>query len=1128
MFDLNTVLALAVAIGALALLLLAAWGAGAALRGTIGAVVAALVVGLYGAWMQWTIVQTPDLPFAHIPLFARPLHGLWLGLVEALRESGTLLPTQPQAASLLLPDMPLRERELQGPLAAAAAVMSLALAGLAAGLAVNRLGAGLGPGRDRRTTRLLGPSMAGVWRRLAVTLAGIGLLLTWCATLDFSTPLGNNAVLTAPLALWSAPVLAFALLACACHAPAGVRTRAAAPVRTPAPAPPPDLDGLFQSYRRDYGAHLLFDRPATAAPKSGVPVPAPRPGEPHAPGPTVDRILAAARAQDMDPGQEWGNSLAALLDGAWGDLAHSSTEATDGRLILQDASPDALTFLVIAELALSTQERGMTTLVVTDDAGAARVASEIDAAMTALHARETHRVFDGGHPANGSYDMLVASVDRLESEILSADALAEAVRRVGLVVVLDLQGVDATLLRLRLAHLSVLVRGRRPLAFVQSEPRLGLDAQVRRLFGPLGSYAPGRLPRVDAGLRGRRLLVWHNTTALLADLLRIDLGHDELPATALEIPPFLCVRAWQAGIPGTLYDVSGRVDRQLWTTTLTTLARTGGDVLVPREGAGITRGRFPYPAWDDRVIVLEDLANLAEALGRSVNVRGLDGHLLHVLVHDYPLRGYLTDRLGAVRGSHLATDLEAYLPIAPAPEGGRTELALAVATLVRDAPDNAISETHLLERLEEFHTAGADDITRPGLERLMAEELGARPSIAARSMSGHDRHFVFRSLDGLTLDPGYLVPLKRDTGHDQRTAVLDRGDCGLTYATGTLVQRFGDYFEIGTIRPTEIRSRTATGLPTRIIPPDTGRSGVRNRPLNRPRYLFARLYDPDFTPAALDILTVIAPAGGHEDSGLRLLVRGPTRRVSTSVLALPELDPPFAGGARPVWKQLPHTAARPRTLRIHVRFPVPEAIDPAHLPDVALTLAATLQDVLASLFPGNGARLAVLSPQAGPAIARLLEEDDRLERFPAEYLPRLATLPDDAAGETGLTCPPADPAGLDAQTAALIAASAIAPGEGRRIDDVVVRRLTGSAPVIDLILIEDASHDLGCLRAAFPAAGWARILDIWLDYLGWCGDHSNDDGFHYRFGGPVVPAVFAFDTARTVLGRAVGHVEEPA
>jgi hypothetical protein len=188
----------------------------------------------------------------------------------------------------------------------------------------------------------------------------------------------------------------------------------------------------------------------------------------------------------------------------------------------------------------------------------------------------------------------------------------------------------------------------------------------------------------------------------------------------------------------------------------------------------------------------------------------------------------------------------------------------------------------------------------------------------------------------------------------------------------------------------------------------------------------------------------------------------------------------------------------------------PAPPDQAMSASVSFTLATTLSDVAAALFPMQAHRLAVLHlPGASALRAARPGPQDRVLRYVLNRQPRLVPLGPDDRPDAALQVPPEKLRRL-AERGRNFAAAFLASARPGGHPTTADARLT-------LLLVEDADHDLGVAKA-FSDAFDTRVLPFWRDYLTWCAETATaENGHPYAFGTTEVPDIFDFSEAARIV-----------
>jgi hypothetical protein len=190
----------------------------------------------------------------------------------------------------------------------------------------------------------------------------------------------------------------------------------------------------------------------------------------------------------------------------------------------------------------------------------------------------------------------------------------------------------------------------------------------------------------------------------------------------------------------------------------------------------------------------------------------------------------------------------------------------------------------------------------------------------------------------------------------------------------------------------------------------------------------------------------------------------------------------------------------------------PSAPDQAVSARVAFTLACTLNDVVATLFPMQAHRIAILHGPLPPGAGALPQpqpgREDRVLAYALARQPRLVPLWDSGRTDAAPGMPDLQRRMAD---------------EGRKFAATFMqkaRRNTDAAipdSRLSLFLVEDSDHDLG-VATAFAAQFRERVLPFWADYLQWCDKEPVKGATHpYGFGTGEIPQTFDFAEAAQIV-----------
>lgn len=1011
---------------------------------------------------------------------------------------------------------------------------------------------------DRLRRLLLGRSSKRLYGTLLSFAVVFGGLVVTLASSNFRSEHARNLVDDLTKLIWAGPILAFGLLWSA--------SRPIAPAAPGAPEPPtpvydqpPSLIGLFNSYIEAYHDHLMFHAIAqpTMPAEADAPDIAPSivqgnrlwnwvrdlvhrglgrwnhvspeyladvfPEEPRSdaktqmrfPRSAVGRMVTAASALGYQQCHELHHVLDAAFRGLW---------KTPGEHQLKDCpifaeSETFLHFILMAELVLSCQDRGGCALLLAPQSALERIEKQLRQALSARFAGHAQQIWNGTSQPHGLYDVLIVSPERIEADLLSRDddgSLKDALDRLALVLVLNYHGIDPALLRIRLARLRRLTGNRSLDVVCQSEPRTGLASNLGTTISALVPVNPNCVEIGPPDLATRLWLFWRNEEPTLEQLLEREVGHADSRGRPMDIVPLTLLRAFKQSHRATIFDPHDRAH-----------SKTIKDVLS-RAPITVHVDATQYPE-NDRVVVIEDLANLISAARTNMNFMHHDEYLTHIVSHNYPMREFLLDMLRqAIGGSdgRLFSWMrfgEDYLPIAPHPTGGPTELAIDLATEFSRA--DSLKQCDVENRFSDVLPRGGVESlgiapTKQGLEKLFKLQFDDAPEVTVLPDLGHEHKFEIKAT-GRNLEPRFLIPVQLG---QTTISHVDQQDEGLTFAEGTLLKVGENFYKVLQVSNT---------LSVQLAELPHGR---------RPVYLFERNYVVRFDQRVTFVEGSKVPRrAGAELDELRLLLRGGYSRWSVAMAQAEETTFDLVVDWEGISVQKDSQNASIMLARLVIAKRQPKLEQPDTFSRIAFTLAATLQDTLRSFFPDLAANLAVMSPQAESAIQDFIHDRahgsklDRHGQHPFLVYPRLVgesfeplvgqegdTSSDMLRREyEGVTKGPAPERKIRELLDQFIRDAVLAQDGADRISSNPDYLLTTeSGRLIDLIIVEDASHDRGAVRALFEDANWLKVVKAWGEFVKWAANQKGSGRLYYKFGQGRVPEVLALDETAEFLSLA--------
>lgn len=758
---------------------------------------------------------------------------------------------------------------------------------------------------------------------------------------------------------------------------------------------------------------------------------------------------------------------------------------------------------------------------------------------------------DGPFDRSQVYSLMLVTEEGLQTHLIGeqADDFRQVLERLRLLIVVDAHRLDPSLLRLHLALLWTRAPAERVRVIVQGAPRQGVTNLYDGLFGETGrSHHPLSLRAQTRSCR--HTLVFRNSRtardALLARYAGAS-GERTRHYTGIDLVPLILLPVLRDGFPAVHLeprDVRGRMrwddlplrfDSERWfgSRDLATLLKQ-----VPT---------LSQPEFRDGSIValIEDRFNLHDAFADLARTRLPAEMLTLVVSHAYALRDFLADRERL--GHAVAGDAGLpFLPIAPRPRGGLRELALVLLLrlVTRPGGDGAAAAPGLTRTLAAAYfqrlgnpallRAFAFSPTRSGIQALLASQFpeetfeiekdrsiaGARgpdPSLVRHASFADDVRYLCRNHTRLPASVGAYVPLIRSGVGHSMVGWAPRDDYGLSFAEGTPALVNGRYFKVMNVTRDSTFVESLDNLNAHF-PSIQGDVVLR----------FCRLYT----------LTLTASTAVLAESPQREMIRPglqrihaflclPVARATMAYQVMDSLEPSRRGGMAGVTRELDRAA---QVRRVHpsvhaaaIRFEIEgmDGLGGEATARVAFTLAALLNDLLECLFPGLGHRLAVLSPQAGPAVTALLKQRDAVAQFLVLRYPRLVPgAPED------LSAPPAPPGTVQEAlglllcsadpSAAASAGAAVPPEAGPEAGEDAADTMT-----IDLLVVEDWPGDLGVARAVHDYH--ATVLRALQQFTAWLASTPDTATRFYGFGSDRLPEVFDFAAAAEVVTAVTGN-----
>ena len=935
-----------------------------------------------------------------------------------------------------------------------------------------------------------GPVVArGAERTIVVWLAASALLIflgipVWVALSDNPGPVAE-AVLNL---LWIGPlVLVLDMARVRLFAPDGAAPAVAADADRPDAAPPPALvlAEAQRAVQAELGKAVLLRfqmDPGDAAPVAAPPV-----------APPTEPGFLTFREQALTP---------ALFGALADEMSHGVLDLGGSLLVICPAESQAEVRQRLHR-AMAGQDGDMQI-----------------GWMTELAHREAGNAAPRTDKARSSADIVITDPEGLEELLRGGDSFEQFMTRLGGVLILHAHALDIGLVRASFNRL---------LAFVAAPGALSVIVQAERRHG-LHDDTVGNLPMLSAIDRRSVVAGMDFASHRAHGMMLIDNPSSaRIDNTRASWPPYLrALLAVHKAVPAAgaaMVNRDLRFSRQAVARAVEPVLRHGGETGMAAWVSKLPAVQIGPPEGAAPVGVIDDRWNLADALVSGMAEETAPEALTLVTVGGYPTSRFLLDQVQAqVKPARNAGDLRQALAsihdrfgsIMPDPRDGPAELMLMT---VRELDAAQREKTWVSQRrLRELWSSANPAIlaqlhitvSSAGLKQLFkvaASTVLQDNQIDSRRDSDLTRQFNLRgpaaqgalALDMLRVHIG--APVER---------FLPRADHGLSYAEGTRLVVGGMVRRVVSVSPQArtVRLETADATPVRGLDfvrdyASPALEGVGDFAAEA-HVIRAEVHQPHeraigyvpFARRTREALEWGADAAPFSDTGsprvIPCQVDNPLRLRRVACLSLLT----EAGAAPPPRARGPGAPGAPQTVA----------------PRVAFTLAATLSDVVATLFPMQAHRLAVVHLPLMPGQDRLRDPQpgpqDRVLGYALRRQPRLIPFSDDGWLDAGRSGPEVQR--RLAERGRSFATEFMRKARPRPGDPVSDARLT-------LMLIEDSDHDLGVARA-FSNAFDSRVLPFWQEYLDWCAARPvGAPGHPYGFGTGDVPDVFDFAEASRIV-----------
>jgi hypothetical protein len=723
---------------------------------------------------------------------------------------------------------------------------------------------------------------------------------------------------------------------------------------------------------------------------------------------------------------------------------------------------------IIFALCEDQQSRGRTTLIICPQHIVEDVESALKNCATSSLASLVQRGVVLGSPASLplstdlSYSYVVVADTDVERELLSSGPAAQFVlQNLGMIVALEAQDLQISLLRLRLPRLWLRVPREEEVKILV---QVGSVANIAGLAEAL-LRKPERVQEI----------VWStqfkDTTSAHTILWR---GHQDSAKSVLEkyLAPRPTTSDLSTGLSLVTYAMTGSEQAFRSSSVFlnqTEVQRAAGQLASSRiaetgEGmAGalqLSSGGSEAARKAARVIIAEERVNVLVALAKFYDWHRHGEILLNLVVHDYPLRDFHVSQFKG--GNNTAAGDAAQM--APSPEGGVRELLSTLHDALREsrgsAADTGLRRSQIVDKfLDRLPSKLRGELALvPGLNGFkgLFQRLGfSVPDIKAYREEGETRYEIDEGARDDFPELHFTIPVR--VGGTDRVR-LPSGDVGLTILPSQTILIEGRQHLVNEIGRTHILcTRQDRNLQAATLPV------LEYRWDRLPAKLTADSHkSPPLDPTQTWLVDNTTPGGLYWVAHFYgSMVRRTVGRISFTE----EIEPLRRGhGQNPITANAFDGAEQLERRRdyqsiLQIQFNHLPNVKQSELPEFAFTTCVVMQDVIRARFPRWPHRINVLSPQAAPVFERCRgslqqlgvptrDEKARLDQLLASIYPRLV-------GEK-----PSPPS--------------VAPDAENTPDDV---------GRLDVFLIEDSDFDLGIARQ-IRSDPRALIRQVWR-YLDW-------------------------------------------
>lgn len=749
---------------------------------------------------------------------------------------------------------------------------------------------------------------------------------------------------------------------------------------------------------------------------------------------------------------------------------------------------------------------------------------------------------------NQPWDVILTTPESLEIIARDPVEFGPELARLGAIFIISLHRMDLGFLRVAMLRIEqYVVRSRDVIGLVHAETHLDAENWVANL--PILNA----LSRIQSAMGSLQLATEaHVVTAVQDPQITVS----SVDAFPVEWEAVTEARRLDDRADSFFLDRSGAFSEAVWRQRFITPMMNRGAPKPEIEWATGMQAPVLGPInLQHPMAVFPDNSNLADAVSTSAATPAAHEALTVVVQGHYPTARFLRDEIATLSGgavdqqeirSAVGKFRREFGAIMPMPDSGPIELAVTIlrefidaeraASLIelsaREAADGWVSQARIAEIWRDGSIVALGQLgaanTPAGLERLFKRTIAAGETGDLLEKKHHiDRTWLYRVAPG-ALPYEATLPLMRFVNQGNQIQsdqpfFTPLADHGLAYARHIRIALAGRVYRVDHVDDgrRQVNLEADDGAPAEKITFVRDYAFASSDKAASPVFAADRYIPPQTKKVPYEI------ASGYLQIARR--TRGFFRFAG--------LSSPFASGQGPEFEACDVTnALRLRSVAVmSIKYSVADAVGDVLLDKIkglgggqvntdigeklAFTLCTTLQDVLASLFPSNAHRIAVLSPDVVRPLALGKSETAKsLANYVNLRLPRLLLL--DGVHPETMVEGPASPltdavAGLVQQHAPSKALLEQFLSQAREAGSYAETPSLG-AKAITIMVAEDSDHDLGVARAF--VARRSEILEFWVKFLRHCDLTKGDAAeFAYSFNSKAKSTEFDFSAAARLV-----------